>query len=190
MRDWIKKLGLGLGLGLLVIFGGVSPAHALPPQCTTECSCDDPCSTPCFKGFTQTTCESVGCSSICGVDAPSPAFSELTASDDAQSHAAEVGTATSNLAAFVLTVSSNETSVVVSSPGRSDTCFRGSCNFAYIEGTPLTIQSDAQNWIDCAQFSSWGGACAGQGATCNLVINSELSTFALFRFGIPGCMPQ
>lgn len=112
--------------------------------------------------------------------------------DDAEgSQAAEVGAAMTNVSAFVLTVSSEENDVVVSSPGHVDTCPGvGTCNFAYIGGTSLTIKTAKNNVIDCALFSHWDGACAGQSATCNLVINSNLSTSAIFQFGIPGCTPK
>lgn len=91
--------------------------------------------------------------------------------------------------AFVLTVSGIE-GEDVASPGRFDTCTNGRCQFAYLAGTALTITPDGANaTADCLRFASWGGACAGQGPTCNLVINSDLSVNSRWT-RIPGCVPQ
>jgi hypothetical protein len=105
---------------------------------------------------------------------------------------ADVGAVTSNVAAFVLTVHANvESDVDVTNSTSGNSCSAGTiCNFAYLQGTAVTVRTAAQNRIDCAQFLQWTGACAGQGATCNLVINSALTTTARYKFGIPGCVPQ
>jgi hypothetical protein len=125
----------------------------------------------------------IGAASGCAL---SPLDAEATPAD-------QLGTATTDLSAFVLTVSGIEAGVNVASPGRTDFCPEGpACNFAYIEGSALTISPSAtQNLADCARFTGWRGACAGQGATCSLVINSALSTSTIWKFGgIPGCVPK
>jgi len=106
--------------------------------------------------------------------------------------AVEVGAVTPNVSAFVLTVSASaESDITVTSSAHVDTCSASaSCNFAYLQGTALTIETAAQNLIDCRRFSGWTGACAGQGATCNLVINSNLSTSPAYKLKVSGCVPQ
>ena len=105
--------------------------------------------------------------------------------------AMEVGIATSNLSAFVLTVESGENPITVSSPGVADNV----CpafelrNFAYVGGSQLTIKTFPTNQPDCEQFIRWDGACAGQGHQCSLVINSNLSTTSVFG-PIKGCVPR
>ena len=105
--------------------------------------------------------------------------------------AAEVGTETSSLSAFVLTVTSGETAITVSSPGLADNICPAfeSRNFAYIGGAQLTIRTLGANIPDCEQFLRCDGACAGQGIQCNLVINSNLSTTSVFG-PIRGCHPR
>ena len=116
----------------------------------------------------------------------------LAEDDAAPGQSTEVSAVTPSISAFVLTVTANvESDITVTSPAHVDSCTGGTtCNFAYLQGTALTIQTDAKNLIDCAQFSSWSGACSGQGANCNLTINSNISTSARYKFGIPGCIPQ
>ena len=95
----------------------------------------------------------------------------------------KIGTATAALSAFVLTVSSdfNGNTIKVTSPTHIDTCARSAtCNFAYLQGTSLTIHTDHLNRIFCSVFDSWVGACAGQTETCTIVINSDLSTTSVF----------
>ena len=92
--------------------------------------------------------------------------------------------------AFVLSVSTDENPVKVVASGTATNSCPDSCNFAYIGGSTLTISTAAQNRIDCLAFTSWTGACAGQGATCTVVINSDLSTSAQFRTRISGCIPK
>ncbi len=106
--------------------------------------------------------------------------------DTDQSQTDEIG-AVPQVSSFVLTISGIETEDVIS-PGRDDTCPGGTCNFAYIGGTALTITATGSR-ADCLQFAAWKGACAGQGATCSLVINSNLSVGT--QWGrIAGCVPQ
>ncbi|HEX7839270.1 MAG TPA: hypothetical protein VF469_17450 [Kofleriaceae bacterium] len=104
-----------------------------------------------------------------------------------ENRTAEVGP-TPNLAAFVLSVATEEQPVTVTGGGTTAQC-ADSCNFAYIAGTALTLTAGLQNLADCLRFSSWSGACSGQGRTCGLVINSDLSTTALYS-RIAGCVPQ
>lgn len=107
---------------------------------------------------------------------------------DIESQSAE-DAVTSAASAVVLSVSGIE-GEDVASPGRFDTCTNGQCQFAYLAGTSLTITPDGRNaTADCLQFASWSGACAGQGATCNLVINSALSVRSVWTRR-PGCVPQ
>jgi hypothetical protein len=104
----------------------------------------------------------------------------------------EVSAVTTNVSAFVLTVSASaESDITVTSPAHIDTCPGGAtCNFAYLQGTALTIATAEKNLIDCRRFSAWNGACAGQLATCQLVINSDLFTSPAYRFKVSGCVPQ
>jgi hypothetical protein len=92
--------------------------------------------------------------------------------------------------AFTLTVSAieNETKVV-RSDGNTDLC-DGTCTFAYVAGLTLTISpTSLQQRADCLMWIGWNGACAGQGSTCVLTINSNLSTSS--RWGrISNCRPQ
>lgn len=116
-----------------------------------------------------------------------------TADDSTEpGQSAEVGAVTPNVSAFVLTVSASaESDITVTSPAHVDTCSLGaSCNFAYLQGTALTIETADKNLIDCRRFSGWNGACAGQLATCHLVINSNLSTSPAYRSKVSGCVPQ
>ena len=92
---------------------------------------------------------------------------------------------------FTLSVSSIESGVDISSPGRFDACpDPASCSFGYLGGSALTISlTSTTNIADCLRFSSWVGACAGQGSTCSLTINSNLSTSAHWT-RINGCTPR
>ncbi len=106
--------------------------------------------------------------------------------DTEDSQTAEV--AVPALSAFVLTVTTEEQPITVTTSTGTNTC-PDSCSFAYIAGTSLSIHAGARNFADCLQFNSWIGACAGQGNPCTLVINSDLSTTAHYT-SIPGCVPQ
>lgn len=90
------------------------------------------------------------------------------------------------VSAFVLTVSGIESVDVASST--SDNFCDGTCNYAFLGGTPLTLTAIGSQ-ADCLTFSSWTGACAGQPRVCNIVINSDLSATAHFT-RIQGCRPQ
>jgi hypothetical protein len=101
----------------------------------------------------------------------------------------EVGLAPPPVAAFVLSVSAIEGPFTVTTATGSNTCDFFQCSFAFIAGTTVTIHALHANIADCLQFTSWLGACAGQGETCQLVMNSDLSTNA--RYGrITGCVRQ
>lgn len=88
----------------------------------------------------------------------------------------------------ILSVATEESPVTVTGGGTSNTC-DASCNFTYLAGTALTLTAGLQNLADCLRFSSWSGACSGQGRTCSLVMNSNLSTTALYS-QISGCVPK
>ncbi len=100
---------------------------------------------------------------------------------------AEVGI-TPNVSAFVLSVGTDDGIVTVTGGGTTNTCGSLQCNFAYLAGTSLSLSARGVP-ADCEKFSSWSGACSGQGNPCSLVINSNLSTTAQDSF-IPGCKPQ
>ncbi len=111
----------------------------------------------------------------------------MTAAPTEGSNSQELGP---DLSAFVLTVSSDEGQITVTSSSGTNTCIEAdTCNFAYLGGSALTIKSQGQNLPDCEKFNHWVGACAGQTATCNVVINSNLSTSAVFG-PILGCVPK
>ena len=105
---------------------------------------------------------------------------------------AQASTVSPDNSAFVISVGTDENPVRVSAPGTTtNICDIGSsCNFAYIAGTTLTVSTNPQNRIDCLALTRWGGACAGQGATCTVVLNSDLSTDAEFETFIRGCVPE
>ncbi len=111
----------------------------------------------------------------------------MTDGDTESNRTAEAGAAP-NVSAFVLSVTTEESPITVTTSTGKNTC-ADSCDFAYIGGTSLSIHAGAQNLADCLRFSSWDGACAGQGNPCTLVINSDLSTTALYSI-IHGCVPQ
>lgn len=101
----------------------------------------------------------------------------------------EEAQAVGELSAFVLSVHANaESDVTVN----GSSCLGGTtCNYAFLQGATATIITADKNLVDCARFNGWSGACAGQGTTCTLVINSDLATSALYKFGgIPGCRPR
>jgi hypothetical protein len=73
------------------------------------------------------------------------------------------------------------------SPARD--CF-GGCSFAYLAGSTLTLRVVfPTDRVNCIFFSGWSGACSGQGNPCTLVLNSNLSTDAIWS-PIIGCQPQ
>jgi hypothetical protein len=92
--------------------------------------------------------------------------------------------------AFTISLDSLDSGITVSSTRGVDNCDSGFCDLAYTGGASLTIHlTSTRNTADCLMFSSWQGACAGQGATCNLVINSNLSSSAKWT-RISGCVPK
>jgi hypothetical protein len=94
--------------------------------------------------------------------------------------------------AYVLHVSSDEGAIRVTKPGPvHETCpGYGGCDFAFLGGTPLTIKPvQPTDRINCVKFARWIGACAGQGSTCSITINSNLSTHAEWD-RILGCIPM
>lgn len=95
-------------------------------------------------------------------------------------------------AAFVLTVSGFEAGIRVTTTGVSDLCDADAqCQFAFLGGSTLTIMPVAtQQRVDCLQFAGWQGACTGQGTTCTVVINSDISVSERFWTRISGCIPK
>jgi hypothetical protein len=98
-----------------------------------------------------------------------------------------------NTAAFTLTVSGNFfAGTSVTTTNVNDLCPSGSqCQFGFIGGSTLTIRpTETQDLIDCLRFSGWQGACAGQGSTCTVVINSNISVSQSRWTKISGCVPK
>lgn len=94
--------------------------------------------------------------------------------------------------AFTLTVSGEEAAIKVTTTNVSDTCPADSqCQFGFVGGSVLTIKPQStRNLVDCLQFSGWTGACAGQGSTCTVTINSDISVGESFWTHISGCIPK
>jgi hypothetical protein len=122
-------------------------------------------------------CGRAGCSPFVPVTATAPCVSGLVTLGSCRN-------------AFTISVGTLENRITVSSSRGIDTCDLGSCDFAYAGGVSLTIRvTPTQNLADCLTFAGWHGACAGQGATCTLTINSNLSTSTMWtRLG--GCIPR
>ena len=90
----------------------------------------------------------------------------------------------------LLTVTSGENDITVSSSNGTVTCPAFETrSVGYVAGTALTIKTFPTNQPDCERFIRWDGACAGQTNQCNLVINSDLSTTSVFG-SILGCVPK
>lgn len=68
-------------------------------------------------------------------------------------------------------------------------CFgAGTCSIP--AGTPLTITLNSRtNPRNCAHWTGWASACAGQGVPCLVTINSNLSLGYTVAFTEPGCRP-
>jgi hypothetical protein len=96
--------------------------------------------------------------------------------------------------AFVLslgTETNGQNSVSVQSSDGTPTreCV-GGCDFAYLAGSTLTLLVDNPTDVaNCLRFSAWDGACAGQKNPCTIVLNSDLSTNALWS-RITHCIPR
>jgi len=125
-------------------------------------------------------CGHAGCSPYVPVVATDPCVSGLTTFEYCTHNDA-----------VLLTLSSDESGITVSSAGRVERCpDGGTCSFSYFLGSPLTLTlTSTRNLVDCLQFTGWQGACAGQGSTCSLVANSDLSTTATWS-RIIGCIPR
>ncbi len=122
----------------------------------------------------------------CGVAGCSP-FIPVTATDPCISGLATLGSCKD---AFTVTLDSLESGITVSSSRGVENCDSGFCDLAYAGGTSLTIHlTSTRNTADCLMFSAWQGACAGQGATCSVVVNSALSSSASWT-RISGCVPK
>ena len=97
-----------------------------------------------------------------------------------------------NTAAFTLSISGEEAAIKITTTNVSDTCPQDeSCDFGFIGGSVLTIRpTSTQNLVDCLRFNGWTGACAGQGSTCTVTINSDLTVGENFWTRISGCIPK
>jgi hypothetical protein len=113
------------------------------------------------------------------------AIDNATDTDEAQSDQVSLAPQ----ATAVLTIGGDEGEDVASA-GRRDVCLTDPCVFTYTVGTALTITPDGHNaTADCLMFSSWIGACAGQGPSCSLVITSNISVTSLWTKR-PNCTQQ
>jgi len=111
------------------------------------------------------------------------------ATDDAADQAQSDQVSVAPQATAVLTIGGDEGEDVASS-GRRDVCLTDSCAFSYAVGTALTITPDGHDaTADCLMFSSWLGACAGQGPSCSVVITSNITVTSLWSKR-PNCKPQ
>jgi hypothetical protein len=128
------------------------------------------------------------------VIAASAAGCGLTDDQTNESQSAAELTAATNTGSFVLSLSTEtapqDKVVVTSTDGTpSRDCF-GGCEFAYLAGSGLTLRipfpTDKPN---CIRFDHWEGACAGQGTTCSIPLNSDVWTAAIW-VTIIGCRPQ
>ena len=110
--------------------------------------------------------------------------------DDTDSDASQTAQVSAKpaVSAFVLTVLGAESEEVFG-PGTDNVC-DSECSYAFLGGTPLRIQAIGSS-ADCLAFSMWdaASACAGQPASCNIVINSDLTILARYK-RIQGCKPQ
>lgn len=117
------------------------------------------------------------CVAADGADAPD----EASESADVTVHPATT---------FTLTVFSLEGETrVQTAAGHVDLC-DGSCTFTYAAGSVLTVSPTTLSFRpDCLMWVGWNDACAGQGSTCTLTLNSNLGTST--RWGrIAGCKPD
>lgn len=97
-----------------------------------------------------------------------------------------------NTSAFTLTISGEESPIKITTTNVSDTCPADSqCQFGFVGGSVLTIKPQStQNLVDCLRFNGWTGACAGQGSTCTVTINSDITVDENFWTRISGCIPR
>jgi len=115
---------------------------------------------------------------------------------DGQSQAIGELVATTNASAFTLSLTNGgvgpvDAVSVTSSDGTPiRDCDGGLCNFAYLAGSRLSLSiANTTDLVNCIRFSSWSGACTGPSTQCTLVLNSDLSTRAVWS-RLRGCIPQ
>jgi hypothetical protein len=65
----------------------------------------------------------------------------------------------------------------------------GSRDYAFLHGSTVTLKEWGPDNNNCLMFHHWTGACAGQFTTCTLVMNSDLTTEAVW-VPIKGCSPR
>lgn len=140
---------------------------------------------PAARDFYNSDGDHVTFTSGCGRAGCSP-FIPVTATDGCIANLAVLGSCKD---AFALSVETDENLITVTSSRGTDTCDVGFCDYAYAGGSSLTVRvTPAINRADCLRFTGWDGACAGQGSTCTLTINSDLWTDAIWS-PISGCTP-
>jgi hypothetical protein len=105
---------------------------------------------------------------------------------------AQADQSVSNRTAVMLTISGEEAAIKITTTNVSDTCPADSqCQFGFVAGNVLTIKpTTTKNLVDCLQFAGWTGACAGQGSTCTVTINSDITVGEHFWTRISGCIPR
>ena len=63
----------------------------------------------------------------------------------------------------------------------------GDHNYAFLDGSTITLKEwGSPDRTNCVMFHHWTGACAGQFTTCTFVMNSDLTTEAVW-VPIKGC---
>lgn len=91
---------------------------------------------------------------------------------------------------FTLTASSIEGGVNFLNPDGTTTLCDEGCTRTYAAGSVVRLQpAMPTNTVDCLQFNHWNGACAGQGVTCTLTVNSNLSASVAYA-RITRCIPK
>jgi hypothetical protein len=94
----------------------------------------------------------------------------------------ETGAVAADSATFTLTVAADSGFVTVTGAGSMNTCIpHTTCHLSYAAGTSLTVDTPVIGETDCFFFSRWDGACAGQTHSCSLILNSDLSTTAVYQ---------
>ena len=105
---------------------------------------------------------------------------------------AQAAQSITSFSSFTLTISGEEEPINISTTNVFATCPGDSqCQFGFIGGSVLTIKPLLTKQIaDCLQFAGWTGACAGQGSTCTVTINSDLTVGQRPWTHIGGCVPR
>lgn len=140
---------------------------------------------PAARDFYNADGDHITFTSGCGRAGCSP-FIPVTATAGCVANLAVLGSCKNG---FALSVETDENTVTVTSSRGVDTCDGGFCDYGYAAGSSLTVRlSSTVNRVDCLRFTGWDGACAGQGSSCTLTINSDIWTDAIWS-PISGCQP-